>query len=84
MRAVEMTPAAGYDPQGVARHIGRVQQDRPPQAVFRSYAPRDERVQAIQAAAAKNVTSGDFALIQEEVRRALPPPPSRLTPTLPR
>jgi hypothetical protein len=77
---VGITSVAGYDPEGLARYIGRAQQDPPAQALFWVYPFRDERVkaieQAIQALPAKNyASSGDFARIQEEVRPALPPAP---------
>jgi beta-barrel assembly-enhancing protease len=88
--AVSMTAAAGYDPEGLARYVGRVQD--PPQrssSVFSAFPPREKRVrsieQAIQALPATSYyASGDFARIQEEVRRALPPPPTRPKPTLQR
>ena len=78
--AVRMTAAAaGYDPEGLARYVGRVQD--PPQgssSLFFAFPPREQRMQAIeqmiQALPAKGYASGDFARIQEEVRRALPPP----------
>ena len=80
MLTVRITSAAGYDPEGLARYIGRVQQDPVLPAKFpASYPLRDERVQAIDQAiqtlpAQSYSESGDFARIQDEVRRALPPP----------
>lgn len=79
--AVSVTAAAGYDPEGLANYVGRVQQD-PPQAAL--YPPRDDRVQTIERAIRAlspqtYASSGDFASIQDEVRRALPPPPPKPT-----
>jgi predicted Zn-dependent protease len=84
--AVGITSAAGYDPEGLARYIGRVQQD-PAQSVppaTSALPSREQRLramnQAIQAAPARSyAASGDFARIQDEVRRALPPPPPKPT-----
>jgi len=84
--AAGIASAAGYDPEGLARYVGRVQQDpAQPAASQAAYPLRDERVkaieQAIQALATKNyASSGDFARIQEEVRPALPPAPRPLKP----
>ena len=99
--AVQITATAGYDPEGLARYIGRVQKDegrlsddgRDLSSLFSIMPPRDQRVQAIeqriQALPPQNyvLSSSDFARIQEEVRRALPPnppPPSLLKHTLKR
>ena len=87
--AVSITAAAGYDPEGLARYIGRVQQDSAQRSLFQAYPLRDERVQAIeQAIQALPVrtyeSSGDFAEIQEELRRAVPPAPPKPRPTLQR
>jgi predicted Zn-dependent protease len=84
--AVKMTSSAGYDPEGLARYVGRVQQDGP-QPRLSGIPPRADRVRsierAIQALPARNYSvSGDLARIQEEVRRLMPPPPK--PPTLQR
>lgn len=79
--AVGIASAAGYDPEGLARYVRRVQQDpAQPAASQAAYPMRDERVkgieQAMQALPAKTYAAfGDFARIQEEVRPALPPAP---------
>jgi predicted Zn-dependent protease len=87
--AVSITAAAGYDPEGLASYIGRVQQDSAQRLRFQAYPLRDERMQAIeqaiQALPVKTyASSGNFAQIQEEVRRAVPPAPPKPKPTLQR
>jgi predicted Zn-dependent protease len=84
--AVKMTSSAGYDPEGLARYVGRVQQDGP-QPRLSGIPPRADRVRnierAIQALPAQSyAASGDFARLQEEVRRLAPAPPK--PPTLQR
>jgi len=84
--AVGIASAAGYDPEGSANYIGRVQQDpaQPASSAYSAFPPREQRAQAIeqaiQALPAKSyAASGDFGRIQEEVRRALPPSPPKPT-----
>jgi len=77
--AVNVTARAGYDPEGLANYIERVQTDPSPPAL--SPVPtRDQRVQAIRQAitALPQMTytaSGDFVLIRQEIRRLSPAPP---------
>jgi predicted Zn-dependent protease len=76
--AVNVTARAGYDPEGLANYIERVQTDPSPPAL--SPVPtRDQSVEAIrQAITASQMTytaSGDFVLIQQEIRRLPPAPP---------
>jgi predicted Zn-dependent protease len=78
--AVNIAGRAGYDPQGLATYIQRVQNDANPPALL-AVPNRDARFQAIQAVIAglparTYTSSGDFARIQEEVRRLLPPVPA--------
>jgi beta-barrel assembly-enhancing protease len=89
--AVNIASSAGYDPAGLAQYIGRVQQDPPPaqRAMLAVFPPRDSRVQSIEKAiqalpAQTYAASGNFARIQEEVRRTLPPPSNTPKPTLQR
>lgn len=84
--AVRITSAAGYDPEGLARYIGRVQQDpaQPVPPATSALPSRDQRLramnQALQALPAQSyAASGDFAGLQGEVRRALPPPAPKPT-----
>jgi hypothetical protein len=77
--AVGIAAAAGYDPEGLARYVGRVQED-PTSPAKSGFPPRDQRKQAIeqaiQALPARDYGEpGDFAGIQDELRHALPPPP---------
>jgi predicted Zn-dependent protease len=88
--AVGIASAAGYVPEGLASYIGRAQQDpaQPVSFVYSAFPSREDRVraieQAIQALPAKTYApSGDFARIQDEVRRVLPTP-SPKPPTLQR
>jgi beta-barrel assembly-enhancing protease len=87
--AVSMAAAAGYDPAGLERYIGRVQQD-PAQAAFSAFPPRDDRVQtmerAIQALPQRTYapSSADFGRVQEDLKRLLPPPSPAKPPTLQR
>ena len=72
----------------MASYVGRVQED-PVQPAMSGFPPRDQRIkvieQAIQALPAKTYTSsGDFAQIQEEMRRAQAPAPLKPKPTLQR
>ncbi|MBV8846922.1 MAG: M48 family metalloprotease [Bryobacterales bacterium] len=83
MLAVGIALAAGYDPHGLASYVGRVQED-PQQASMSGFPRRDTRIlrieQAIQGLQAKTYTSsGEFAQIQEEVRRRQPPAPPNPT-----
>jgi predicted Zn-dependent protease len=89
--AVGIASAAGYDPEGLSSYIGRVQQDpvQPVSSRLLAFPPREDRVQtiekAIQALPAKSyAASGDFAQIQDEVRRAVPPALPKPKPTLQR
>jgi beta-barrel assembly-enhancing protease len=77
--AVNIAATAGYDPEGLARYIGRTQQDPAQGRQFSRFSPRDTRVRAIEQAIQKlpaqsYPASGDFARMQDEVRRVLPPP----------
>jgi beta-barrel assembly-enhancing protease len=87
--AVSMAAAAGYDPEGLARYIGREQQH----LAFRiasALPPRDDRVQsmerAIQALPQRTYapSSDEFGRVQEDLKRLLPPPSPAKPPTLQR
>jgi predicted Zn-dependent protease len=88
--AVSMTAAADYDPEGLARYVGRVQDPpQPSSSLFSAFPPREQRMQAIEQAiqtlpAKSYAASGGFAQIQDEVRRAVPPAPPKTKPTLQR
>jgi predicted Zn-dependent protease len=79
--AIQFAASAGYDPSGLASFIARVQPARAARNTFTGYAPRGERVRAIQEAIRalprqNYASSADFTRIEQEVRRLAPPPPS--------
>jgi beta-barrel assembly-enhancing protease len=88
--AVSMAAAAGYDPEGLERYIGREQQDPAAGRTFSLFPPRDDRVQtmerAIQALPQRTYapSSADFGRVQEDLKRLLPPPSPAKPPTLQR
>jgi beta-barrel assembly-enhancing protease len=86
--AVPVVAVAGYDPEGLARFVGRVQEASPRRPELAPLPPRDERVQAIEEAiralpAGKYMESGDLPRIQDEIR-AMPPEPSAARPAFER
>jgi len=76
--AVNSLAGAGFDPAALARYIGRVQPED---------GGRDQRVaaleDAVQAMPAQAYAAGEaFRGVQEEVRRLMPAPAAKRTPTL--